>query len=186
MQHDLFAMPAQAPSVFFALQPAQGDQTVLDEALRTYAPRFGKPTPLPVAKRHVTMLYLGQPLEEQLPALLEGAQRAGQALRAQSFVLTLDQLAVFGRNSLVLAAAQTPPAAADLEAQLRRQAALHRLQLAKPPKFHPHLTLAHTHDGRRTAAEAIAPVRLSFNEVLLLRGGSGDCYDVLGRWPLSH
>ncbi|MET0288344.1 MAG: 2'-5' RNA ligase family protein [Pseudoxanthomonas sp.] len=186
MQNDLFAMPARAPSVFFAVQPADGDQTVLDEALCTHAPRFGQPKPVAAAKRHVTMLFLGEPLEEQLPALLEGAQRAGQALRAQSFVLTLDQLAVFGRNSLVLAAAQTPPAAADLEAQLRRQATLHRLQLAKPPKFHPHLTLAHTHDGKRSAAEAIPPVRLSFNEVVLLRGGNPEAYEVLGRWPLSH
>jgi 2'-5' RNA ligase len=186
MQNDLFAMPARPPSVFFAVLPAEGDQAMLEEALRIHASRFGQPTPVKVVKRHVTMLFLGEPLEEQLPALLEGARKAGQALRAQSFVLTLDQLAVFGRNSLVLAASQTPPAAADLEAQLRRQATLHRLQLAKPPKFHPHLTLAHIQDGKRSAAETIPPVRLSFNEVVLLRGGRPEAYDVLGRWPLSH
>ncbi|WCE03409.1 2'-5' RNA ligase family protein [Pseudoxanthomonas sp. JBR18] len=185
MQDDLFARPAAPPpSLFFALLPSEGDQAVLDEALRLHADRFGPSRPIAAAKRHVTLLYLGQPLDEQIPSLVQGAQRALETLVCDPFVLTLDQVGVFGRNALVLAASQTPPALAQLDARLREAALRQRLQRVKAPVLHPHLTLAHN-DGRRAPVEACAPVRLAFDAFVLLRGGVPDAYQELGRWSLG-
>ncbi|MET1023605.1 MAG: 2'-5' RNA ligase family protein [Pseudoxanthomonas sp.] len=185
MQDDFFARPSAPPqSLFFALMPGAGDQAVLDEATRLHASRFGQMTPMMAAKRHVTLLYLGQPMDEQVPSLVAGAKRAMESLRGEPFVLTLDQVAVFGRNSVVLAASQTPPALKALEARVRQAALLNRLLLAKSPAFHPHLTLGHN-DDRRAAPEACPPVRLAFDSVVLLRGVTGAPYGELGRWSLD-
>lgn len=185
MQDDFFARPdAPPPSLFFALMPAPGDQAVLDEATRLHATRFGRIKPVAAARRHVTLLYLGQPMDEQVPSLVAGARRGMAGLRGESFVLTLDQVAVFGRNSVVLAAARTPPGLAELERQVRQAAMLNRLLLARPPAFHPHLTLGHN-DDRRGAPEDCPPVRLAFADFVLLRGVAGAPYDELGRWPLE-
>jgi|GEM_PF-3332895 len=185
MQDDFFARPSTPPpSLFFALMPAQGDQAVLDEATRLHATRFGQMKPVMAAKRHVTLLYLGQPMDEQIPSLVAGAQRAMGSLRGESFVLTLDQVAVFGRNAVVLAASQTPRALAELEQRVRQAAMLNRLLLTRSPTFRPHLTLGHN-DDRRAAAEDCPPVRLAFADFVLLRGVTGAPYDELGRWSLD-
>ncbi|SEK93098.1 2'-5' RNA ligase [Pseudoxanthomonas sp. GM95] len=185
MQDDFFARPsAPPPSLFFALMPADGDQAVLDEAARLHGTRFGQIKPVLAAKRHVTLLYLGQPMDEQIPSVVAGAQRAMASVQGDPFVLTLDQVAVFGRNSVVLAASQTPRALAELEVRVRQAAMLNRLLLAKSPAFHPHLTLGHN-DDRRAPPEDSPPVRLAFGEVVLLRGVTGAPYEVLGRWSLD-
>ncbi|WDS36566.1 2'-5' RNA ligase family protein [Pseudoxanthomonas sp.] len=185
MQDDFFARPSTPPpSLFFALMPSEGDQAVLDEATRLHATRFGRMKPVLAAKRHVTLLYLGQPMDEQIPSLVAGAGRAMSAVQGDAFVLTLDQVAVFGRNSVVLVASQTPRALAGLEVHMRQAAMLNRLLLAKSPAFHPHLTLGHN-DDRRAPPEDCAPVRLAFDSVVLLRGVSGAPYDELGRWSLA-
>jgi 2'-5' RNA ligase len=123
-------------------------------------------------------------MDEQVPSLVAGAQRAMGALQGESFVLTLDQVAVFGRNSVVLAASQTPRALIELEARVRQAAVLNRLLLVKPPAFHPHLTLGHN-DDRRAPPEACPPVRLAFDRCVLLRGVTGAPYEELGRWSLD-
>lgn len=185
MQDDFFARPsAPPPSLFFALVPARGDQAVLDEAARVHATRWGPMKPVMAAKRHVTLLYLGQPMDEQIPSWVTGAHKAMDTVQAESFVLTLDQVAVFGRNAVVLAASHTPRALAELEMCVRQAAVLHRLLLAKPPAFRPHLTLGHNND-RRASPEACAPVRLAFDSVVLLRGVASAPYEELGRWPLA-
>ncbi len=185
MQDDFFARPsAPPPSLFFALMPAEGDQAVLDEAARLHATRFGQMRPVMAARRHVTLLYLGQPMDEQIPSLVAGAQRAMGGLQGESFVLTLDKVAVFGRNAVVLATSQTPRALAELERHVRQAAMLNRLLLAKSPAFHPHLTLGHN-DDRRGTPEDCPPVRLAFGEFVLLRGVTGAPYDELGRWSLD-
>jgi 2'-5' RNA ligase len=185
MQDDFFARPGMPPpSLFFGLMPAAGDQAVLDEAARVHATRFGQMKPVMAAKRHVTLLYLGQPMDEQIPSLVAGAQKAMGKVQGESFVLALDQVAVFGRNSVVLAASQTPPGLAELEVRVRQAAMLNRLLLAKSPAFHPHLTLGHN-DDRRAPPEACAPVRLAFDSFVLLRGVAGAPYDELGRWSLA-
>ncbi|TAA08605.1 hypothetical protein EA658_18140 [Pseudoxanthomonas winnipegensis] len=185
MQDDLFARPAAPPpSLFFALLPAAGDQAPLEAALQAHAPRFEGFKPMRAAKRHVTLLYLGEPFDEQIPSLVEGAQRAVAGVQGQAFVLSLDRLAVFGRNAVVLAASQTPPALAALESALRAAATRQRIVLAKSPPLHPHLTLGHN-DGKRLAPEACAPVRLAFDAFVLLRGGQREAYVELGRWALG-
>jgi 2'-5' RNA ligase len=185
MQDDLFSRPdAQLLSLFFALMPSVSDQAALDEAARLHATRFGRMKPILAAKRHVTLLYLGQPMDEQIPSLVAAARRAMATIQGESFVLTLDQVAVFGRNSVVLAASRTPPALAELEQRVRRAALLNRLLLAKAPAFHPHLTLGHNGD-RRGAPVNGPPVRLAFDTVVLLRGAGSAPYQELGRWSLA-
>ncbi len=185
MHDDLFARPdAQPLSLFFALMPSAGDQAVLDEATRLHATRFGPMKAVLAAKRHVTLLYLGEPLDEQIPSLVAGAQRAMATIQGESFVLSLDQVAVFGRHSVVLAASRTPRALAELEQRVRQAATLNRLLLARSPTFHPHLTLGHN-DERRVAPVSCPPVRLAFDAVVLLRGAGGAPYQELGRWSLA-
>ncbi|MFT4196666.1 MAG: 2'-5' RNA ligase family protein [Pseudoxanthomonas sp.] len=184
MQHELFATPAPGPSLFFALLPAASDRLALDAALAELRASAPKLQPMAAGKRHVTLLYLGQPADVLLAPQVEAARRAAAGVSAGSFVLNLQEVAVFGRNALVLLAPQVPPALAALEERLRR--AVLGAGLAPPRgRFQPHLTLAHVDAAVRAKARSCAPLRLAFDAFVLLRGGRRDAYEELGRWPLE-
>lgn len=184
MQHELFTRPVPGPSLFFALVPAASDRMALDAALAEVAASGPALQALAPGKRHVTLLYLGQPPDEGLAPVAAAAQRAAATVHGAPFVLTLPQTALFGRNAVVLVASQVPPALAALETSLRVAVQRAGLPLERAGRFHPHLTLAYA-EGARPRPAALAPVRLAFDAFVLLRGGSREAYQELGRWPLD-
>lgn len=124
--------------LFFALWPTKETAERLIEIARAAAEQFGgKPTRQETI--HLTLAFLGEVPDEQLPLLIQSAT----GVHAASFELEIDRLAYWRHNHL-LWAGTTLPCAALSELALQLQTALAEAGFATDGgkrSFSPHLSL---------------------------------------------
>jgi 2'-5' RNA ligase len=174
--------------LFFALWLPIDAAEQLAEVARTTAKQFGgKPTRSETI--HLTLAFLGDVPETQLPLL----QQTAQVVRAEPFVLDIDHLEFWKRNHLLWAGNASPNIAlAELIEQL--QGALTEAGFAVAGLnriFTPHITLV------RKLPESDAPLTLpaidsirwlctSFALVCSQTPGAGATYRTLVDFPLNR
>ena len=164
--------------LFFALWPdAETGAALADLAQRLAQGSGGRP--VPVAKIHMTLAFLGEIALERIPAALEAA-----AIRARGFEGVLDQVGSFRRAGVAWAGMAEPPR--ELLGLERKLAS--RLREAgfalEEREFNPHVTLARR-TGRAIPRAAIAPIRWHADAFTLVRAETGTGrYSIVESWPL--
>jgi 2'-5' RNA ligase len=93
--------------------------------------------PVVQANLHLTLAFLGS----QPAAQLDGLKRLGSHLRADAFMLRLDQLQTIGHGFACLIPSQVPPPLSQLVEQLHAGLSAHGFALDSRP-FLPHVTLS--------------------------------------------
>jgi len=174
--------------LFFALWPPTDAAEQLAEVARATATRFGgKPTRAETI--HLTLAFLGDVPEAQLPLLRQTAQ----SIRAEPFVLDIDCLGFWNRNHLLWAGNASPNVALAELIELLQQA-LTEAGFAVDRRnriFTPHITLI------RKLPEAVVPLTLPaidlicwhctrFALVCSQTPGAGATYQTLVDFPLSR
>lgn len=125
------------PRLFFALWPNNDIRAQLtarrDPIVRDYAGR-----PMRADTLHMTLLFLGETRELDVPTLLA----CGDRVRAASFTLNVDGRCHFPNSKVAWMGCTDPPAALnDLGAALRKEVAQARLDYADQ-HYDPHITVA--------------------------------------------
>jgi RNA 2',3'-cyclic 3'-phosphodiesterase len=166
--------------LFFALWPDERAR----EALARLAVDVGtvaQGKPVPAAKIHLTLSFLGEVAEERRDAL----RAAARAVRGTPLELVLDRLGSFRKARAAWAAASEVPAAltqlqSALEARLRERG----FALEERP-YRPHVTLARSIRAPLPAA-SIEPITMRCEALALVRTepGSG-AYASLESWGLG-
>jgi 2'-5' RNA ligase len=131
---------------------------------------------------HLTLEFLG----ELDGPRIEAALRAGDAVKAASFILRLDTIGHFtGANVAWIGPLRCPPSLAALKAALDREL-LHQALPVSTTAFVPHVTSVR---GIREAPDAPVPaIDWPVREFVLIRNSSASGrsrYTVLRRWPLG-
>ena len=170
--------------LFFALRPPEPVAQVLAGQARTLAQRFGGRATRPETI-HLTLAFLGDVGEEQLPAVMEAARW----VIATPFELTLDRLGFWRHNRLAWVGCSSSPAglqalANGLCAGLRAAS----LPCDASQAFVPHLTLVRK--VRETPIDPPAPKTVtwacdSFYLVHSQLSSSGAMYRALATFPLK-
>ena len=166
--------------LFFALWPGEETARELAIVARSLAEiAEGKPTPL--AKIHLTLVFLGDVDDDRAQA----AQRAAARVRGRRFSFALDVVGSFKRAGVAWAGASAPIAPLErLQASLADHLAA--AGFAKEERaIAAHVTLARR-IAKRVPRAPMPPLRWDANEITLVRTepGSGS-YTILESWPLA-
>jgi 2'-5' RNA ligase len=174
--------PERMHRLFFALWPTDALRASLEPGIRALQPN-GAGRPQRPDQWHLTLEFLGP----VAAARLADARAAADAVRAPCCEILLDTVEFWRRPEvLCLVARETPPALADLVAQLRGALAGRGFQVESRP-FRAHLTLARK-VHQPVAAPAFAPLRWpveSFALVESVTDRSGSVYTPLAHWRLA-
>ena len=168
--------------LFFALWPRDALRASLAPGIHALQPS-GVGRPQRPDQWHLTLEFLGP-----VPgARLADARAAADAVQATPCEIWLDAVEFWRRPEvLCLVARETPPALAELVAQLRSSLVAHGFQVESRP-FRAHLTLARkVHQPVETAPFAALrwPVE-SFALVESVTDRTGSVYTPLANWPLG-
>lgn len=165
--------------LFFALWPDAAAAARLAEAAVELAILTGG-KPVPQAKIHLTLAFLGDVDESRFDAALHSAEGLDHA----SFEVVLDQWGAFrGARVAWAGCRETSAALANLQADLAERLRIGGFVL-EDRAYTPHVTLA------RKVAQPIVrrdaePVRWQATEVALVRSELGKgSYSTLAGWPL--
>lgn len=174
-------MDATSLRLFFALWPNEATRAALDHVATNLHPIWGGRRMLS-ASLHLTLAFLGDTPVTRLDALRQlAATVAGEA-----FTLKLDSPGCWQHNHIGwLGVKETPPALAQLVADLRR--VLHAGEFAIDDQRHvPHVTLLR--NARCSAPPPCPCVNWHATHFVLLasRAPGAGGYEVLGEWPLSR
>ena len=178
--------------LFFALWPSPSTAEQLAARARVCVEQFGG-RPTREETIHLTLAFLGEVPEEQLPQLVKCAQE----IRQSQFDLTIDHVACWKHNHLLWAGCtSTPPALKVLSESL--QQALREIAFAGERDKHgftPHVTLVRKLPVAGATAFLATHARLeiepilwrcsSFVLVCSLTTASGPQYQVLYEFPLA-
>jgi len=153
--------------LFFALWPSAELAERLAAEADGLARRFGgKATRLETI--HLTLAFLGEVDDAQLPAVIE----AGRLVRAAPFELTVDCLGYWRHNRLLWAgcSAVAQPLQ-ELVNALREQLRVAGLACDESQRFAPHLTLLRKVPGAMSSADlpALQPLSWRCGEFVLVR-----------------
>lgn len=180
--------PATEPAVrprrlFFALWPDDAQRQALDQALTETLPsRAGRR--LPLANLHVTLVFIGLADAAQQACL----ERLAAGLTPQAFDLLLDRINWWRQSQVLwLGCAETPPALAQLVADLRAGATACGFGVDARP-FRVHMTLMRKVRRRPLPLPGTPPLAWrpdSFALVESVPVPDGVRYDRLASWPLS-
>jgi RNA 2',3'-cyclic 3'-phosphodiesterase len=170
--------------LFFALWPAPDLAEQLAGIARAAAGRFGgKPTRQ--ESIHLTLAFLGELPEAQLPQLLAAAW----TVRGQPFVLHLDRFGHWPRKQLLWAGEASPNAAlGELVGDLQNALGTAGFALAgRYPVFAPHVTLVRAIPETRELAAPFATIAWPCSSFVLIRSqrsDEGSSYQVVAEFPL--
>lgn len=137
----------------------------------------------PVAKvnLHLTLAFLGGQPEAQL----DGLKQLGGHLRADAFMLRLDQLQTIGHGFACLIPSQIPPPLSQLVEQLHAGLSAHGFALDSRP-FLPHVTLSRDVKVPSTAKPPSFDWRVErFGLFVSENTPNGVRYRELAQWPLT-
>jgi RNA 2',3'-cyclic 3'-phosphodiesterase len=152
--------PAAAKrKLFFALWPDPATRAALAQLLPLVPGR-----PIPPAKLHLTLAFLGQQEETRLPALLAILAR----LAVPAMQLRIDCFGYFVRPHIAWAGMAQPPAALlDMQAQLMAELTAAGFDPATHGAFKPHITLAR--EAKHAPPDTpFAPVLWNVSQVALV------------------
>lgn len=170
--------------LFFALWPPEPVAQALAARAGALAHRFGgKVTRQETI--HVTLAFLGEVDDAQLPAVIE----AGRRVRAAPFELVVDRLGYWRHNRLVWAGCSAVAAQLqELAGALREQLRTAGIVCEESQRFLPHLTLVRKVRGVPSAAglPAMEPLSWACGEFLLVRSlpsEAGSDYVAVAEFP---
>lgn len=168
--------------LFFALWPDPRTRAALAAASRDVARDSGG-RPVSPSLLHVTVVFVGQVGEAQLPAVMAAAE----AVAAPPFDLLFDRVEHWRKPRVLVAVPSSPAAAAaQLAAGLAARLAEGGLSIESRP-WRPHVTVARKVTGP-VDGSALAPVRWPVTGLALvesLAGPDGVRYEIVRRWPLA-
>jgi 2'-5' RNA ligase len=177
----------RAARIFFALWPdAELAAELHAQAVAATAQAGGRAMRLETL--HLTVLFVGNVAESQLPALVAAGTEASR--RIAPFDLQLDQPGFWSRQHLLWAGCRHTPAALLLLAENLRSTVTKAgfvLQPA-PPKFIPHVTLVRRLPQDPGPIHWPAMPDWHCRELRLVRSqlsAAGSDYACLARWPLA-
>jgi 2'-5' RNA ligase len=137
--------------------------------------------PVVQANLHLTLAFLGS----QPAAQLDGLKQLGGHLRADAFMLRLDQLQTIGHGFACLIPNQVPPPLSQLVEQLHAGLSTHGFALDSRP-FLPHMTLSREAQVQSTAKPPSFDWRVEhFGLFVSESTPNGVRYRELERWPLT-
>ncbi len=137
----------------------------------------------PVAKAnlHLTLAFLGS----QPASALEELKQLGSHLRADAFMLRLDQLRTIGHGFACLIPSQLPPPLRQLVEQLHARLSTHGFALDARP-FLPHVTLVRNAPTQPHITPPTFEWHVErFGLFLSVNTPSGAHYRELAGWPLT-
>ncbi|HAT32853.1 MAG TPA: RNA 2',3'-cyclic phosphodiesterase [Janthinobacterium sp.] len=157
---------AQGQRLFFALWPDAATRAAL---ARPQAGLGGGPTP--PEKLHLTLAFLGQRPDTDLPALTRILAR----LPARAMTLEIDTLGYFAGRRIAWAGMRAaPPALLELRAALMDELAAQQFSARfEEDRFRPHLTLARKAEPPAGAGLAAPIVWRADHVVLAVSQGAG-------------
>jgi RNA 2',3'-cyclic 3'-phosphodiesterase len=122
--------------LFFALWPDAPAAAALDELARALAPALdGKP--VPAAKIHLTLAFLGEVAEARVPDVVAAAD----GVRGGEFATALDHVGSYRRAKVAWAGSDAaPPALASLQGALAEALRVRGFALEER-EFNPHVTV---------------------------------------------
>lgn len=171
--------------LFFALWPPESVAQALagqaDELAKRHGGRLTRRETI-----HLTLAFLGDVGEEQLPAVLETAR----AVVAAPFELTLDRLGFWRHNRLIWAGcASAPPELQTLVNGLREGLLAALLPCDASQAFVPHVTLVRKVGDSRPVLPCLEPLGWPCERFSLVRSqldvlGAG--YETVAEFPLSR
>jgi 2'-5' RNA ligase len=169
------------PRLFFALWPDGPAREVL-ACHATRVARLARGRPVPAAKLHLTLVFLGAVDRERLGAV----RRAADAVQGARFAMTVDCVGGFRGAGVGWAGCRVPPACLlALQSSLQSALAAERFAPEARP-YAPHLTLARR-ISLPVADEAIAPVSWEARAFALVASSpAGGGYATLAEWPLGE
>jgi 2'-5' RNA ligase len=166
--------------LFFALWPPDAARAKLAQLAEGLA-REAQGKPVPAAKLHVTLAFLG----EVQPARVDAAREAAGRAPGAGFRIAVDRVGSFRDAHVAWAGCSAVPAAlVELQARLAVELRAAGFGLEER-RFTAHLTLV------RRAARAIAPAAIpaiawTAREFALVRSDTGTgTYTSMERWPLG-
>lgn len=169
--------------LYFALRPpedvARWTSRLLDIGRR--------PARVPPERLHVSLTPLGR-YRRTPDAVVEGARRAADQVRAPAFRLDFNRVGTWGRGGgarpIVLWGDEGLIGVELLHEAIHAQLAVLRGASAAPPPIWPHMTLARSRE--EAPQRFISPIGWLVREFVLIRSRFGEGrHDVLGRWTLS-
>ncbi len=173
----------QTVRVFFALWPAEAEQTALASWQRPLGELCGGRA-MRVEALHLTLVFIGQ---VELYGL-EVLEKAAREARGEPFSLTFDVARYWGHNHIVYAApSKVPSQLSRLVKALERCLESHHFVFDKRP-YKPHITLLRharwTDEPLPDMPEVVWRAR-DFALVQSVAGEEGTRYQVLARFPLG-
>jgi 2'-5' RNA ligase len=166
--------------LFFALWPDAGARDALAKlALDVGAVAQGKP--VPAAKIHLTLAFLGEVAQERGGALAQAAQSS----RGRAFEVVLDRVGSFSKARAAWAApSQVPEMLVAVQRQLEERLRAQGFRLEER-EFRAHVTLARSTRAAVPLA-SIAPIAMRCDAVALVRTEAGTgSYTTLESWSLA-
>lgn len=166
--------------LFFALPCAPEQGKTISRWRTDLRLRSGRP--VPSENFHLTLMFLGVVDVNQLPTILEAAQRLRPLVQVEPVVL--DQLEVWRRSQALVLTAKQPPKGLLRWAYALQEAMLPLGFTVDPRAFRPHLTLMR--DFRIAVPEAgVVPEFVwKAREFALFESYKGR-YQPLAHWPLA-
>lgn len=169
--------------LFFALwPPAPVARSLANQADKLAEKSGGRATRRETI--HLTLVFLGDVGEEQLPAVLE----TGAAVAAAPFELTLDRLGFWRHNRLIWAGcASTPPQLQTLVDGLRDGLRAAALPCDASQAFVPHVTLVRKVGDSRPVLPCLEPLGWLCDRFALVRSQHGELgagYETVAEFPL--
>lgn len=130
--------------LFYALWPDEATRAAL-QRLQTALPLSGRP--VPAENLHLTLAFLGDQPEQQLPALKRILTRLPCPAQQLKPGLQLDRAGYFKGSRIAWLGMQSPPAALmEMQASLARMLSEENIVYAAGGKFTPHISLARKSD----------------------------------------
>jgi 2'-5' RNA ligase len=166
--------------LFFAAWPDASARAALATLAHDLA-LVAEGKPVDAAKLHLTLVFLGEVLDERVGALYPVAQ----ALRAARLRLVLDRVGSFRRSRVAWAGIADPPAAL-MQLQVMLETGLRAAGFAFDERpFHPHVTLTRK-AHKSVPVAAIDAIAYPCDAVALVRSDLGKgTYTTLESWPLA-
>ncbi len=170
--------------LFFALWPPVPVARSLASQADTLAKKFGGRATRQETI-HLTLAFLGDVGEKQLPAVLE---TAGEVV-VTPFELAIDRLGFWCHNRLIWAGCgATPPALEILVNGLREGLRAASLPCDAAQAFVPHVSLVRKVGDRRPVLPEFTPLSWACDRFVLVRsqlGTAGAGYSTVAEFPLS-
>jgi 2'-5' RNA ligase len=166
--------------LFFALWPDAAAREKLAWLAGEIA-AAGEGKPVPAAKIHLTLAFLGSVAEERVAE----AARAASELQSPAFALEVDRIGAFRSARVAWAGISRPPGELiALQAQLAAGLRARGFELEER-EFAPHLTLVRKF-GKGMPAASIESIPWEARDIALVRSGEGTGrYTTLASWPLT-